>query len=421
MRSWLTGVLFGLVLPVTGHAQVPALDTAAIPVGTGAVILIDTTWFPLRSTDTLTTSLYRGPGRQNRLPLLSADDRARLLQEQAPLFADADLYFQALLEERPDAMRITVLDVRGDDHDVLWLSYDGAGRLDGLDTLITSWGDGQLSVDERTYLDRHGSRLVEHTSRETVRDGNDTMAYRMDTLLFESIGEGSYVLLPGTEEPVMQRSLGRRDRDLTNRWQVQFPTAHPEKEQRRSLRTLIPAGRTVFQAASGDLNEDGAHDFAFILQDDPEGERDLLVIFAVQDARGFAQEVFAEHFFPERSSGGFHDPIGETGLSGISIENGQLLVKYFGGSAWKWESRSTYTYSDSLGGFYLTEERSRNYHAPTLHTLDEELASFEDRLSSGEKLNAEEAERLDRLRQAAKDATYKVVTFTMGERALEQR
>lgn len=394
------------------------MDTAAIPVGTGAVILIDTTWFPLRSTDTLTTSLYRGPGRQNRLPLLSADDRARLLQEQAPLFADADLYFHALLEVRPDAMRITLLDVRGDDRDVLWLSYDAVGRLDGLDTLITSWGDGQLSVNERTYLDGHGSRLVEHTSRETVRDGNDTMAYRMDTLLFESIGEGNYVLLPGTEEPVMQRSLGRRDRDLTNRWQLQFPTAHPEKEQRRSLRTLIPAGRTVFQAASGDLSGDGAHDFSFILQDDPEGRRDLLVIFAVHDARGFAQEVFAEHFFPERSSGGFHDPIGEPGLSGISIENGQLLMKYFGGSAWKWESRSTYTYSDSLGGFYLTEERSRNYHAPTLHTLDEELAALEAGENDGQKLTEEEAKRSKELRQAVKDAQFTITKFPIGEKRL---
>lgn len=390
-------------------AASPEVDTAAMVHGWSP----DSTRFKLSCTDTLTTSREQGGG----LIQLTDADRATYLQRHAPDYADAVLYFCSILRCGAGNPTITILDLRDDDQDLLWLSYDRDGRLTGLDTLISASGDGQEATTERAYRDRYGSLLIEQVSRETFRDEQDTMAYLIDTLLFES-GIMRFDELPiDPEVPPEHYSLIRTQRDLTRHWMELSTYSAPNKVHRRSLMQLSPPGKQVIQVAIGDLNGDSWNDYALVLQDDPDGERDLQIVFTDRE-RGFVQKVLALGLLPDRNSGGFHDPIGEPGLSGITIVDGHLVITQFGGSAWKWESRAEYTYSAKLDGFYLTMEQGRSYHAPTVETMDEELATYQAMQQQGQVLSPEDAERVAFLRKAVEDHALKTVHYPIGEKPL---
>jgi len=243
------------------------------------------------------------------------------------------------------------------------------------------------------------------------------MAYLIDTLLFESGLTRVDELPTDPDVPNEHYSLIREPRDLTRHWMQLFTYSAPTKVVWRSLMQVVPAGRTVFQTAIGDLNGDGWNDYALVLQDDPDGPRDLQIVFTDRE-RGFAQKALYTGLLPDRNSGGFHDPIGEPGLSGISIEGGHLVIARFEGSAWKSESRQEYTYAPKLDGFFLTMEQGRSYHAPTVDVMDEELAAYEAMQQRGQALSPEDAERVAFLRKMKEDYRYKPVYHPIGEKPL---
>lgn len=388
----------------------PTVYTAAVLSGWSP----DSTRFKLRCTDTMTTFSSQAGG----LIPLTETDRATYLQRYAGHYSDAALYFCSILRCGEGNPTITLLDLHDDDHDLLWLSYDLYGRLNGLDTLISTSGDGQLTTTEIAYRDRSGSLMIAQVSRGTFRDEQDTMAYLIDTLLFESGLTRVDELPTDPDVPEEHYSLVRTPRDLTRHWMELSTYSTPTKVLRRSLMSVVPRGKQVFQVAIGDLNGDSWNDYALVLQDDPDGARDLQLVFTVLDGRGFAQQALYEGLLPDRHSGGFHDPIGEPGLSGISIEGGHLVIARFEGSAWKSESRQEYSYSPKLDGFFLTMEQGRSYHAPTVDVMDEELASYEAMQQQGKALSAEEVERVAFLRKMKEDYTYKPVHYPIGEKPL---
>jgi len=373
----------------------------------------DSARFARKCTDTLTTDRDQGKGL---IPLTEAD-RAAYLQRFAPRYADAALYFCSILRCGPGNPTITILDLRHDDQDLLWLSYDHYGRLNGLDTLISSFGDGQQATTEIAYRNPYGTLMIAHVSPETFRDEQDTMAYLIDTLLFESGLTRVDELPTDPDVPNEHYSLIREPRDLTRHWMELSTYSAPTKVLRRSLMQVVPAGRIVFQTAIGDLNGDGWNDYALVLQDDPDGPRDLQIVFTDRE-RGFAQQALYTGLLPDRNSGGFHDPLGEPGLNGISIEGGHLVIARFEGSAWKSESRQEYTYAPKLDGFYLTMEQGRSYHAPTVEVMDEELAAYEAMQQRGQALSPEDAERVTFLRKMQEDYRYKPVHYRIGEKPL---
>lgn len=126
------------------------------------------------------------------------------------------------------------------------------------------------------------------------------------------------------------------------------------------MQALVPADRWVLQSASGDLDGDGRADHVLVLTDTADaGDRDLLIAFTSPDACGFTQKAMLPDSCPAGTSGGFRrDPIGEEGISGISIHGDSLVVHLFGGSAWKWEERSVYRYTRPQNDFFLVQEES---------------------------------------------------------------
>lgn len=118
----------------------------------------------------------------------------------------------------------------------------------------------------------------------------------------------------------------------------------------------------------------------------------------------------------DRASGGSHDPIGEEGLSGIRIHGDSLVIAQFGGSAWKWQRRSTYLYDHERQGFYQMEERTRSYHAASLDTMADELTELKAAKAHG--WRTEQAERHTALKNLKMEAQWKVTCYAPGERPM---
>lgn len=359
------------------------------------------------------------PGRTTdnmRRPLVDEVARARLLQHAMATYAGATLRYGARLPF-DNGLRIALFCERDDDHDLLWLTYDRMGELQGIDTLASSFGDGQYEVAERIYLNTYGQMLVESVHRETLRDEVDTMAYATDTLVYEPVVESVGEL--GSDGELRYRyRLRRRPMDLTGRWLEKHAVGDRGPYRWHSVRELIPAERRVLQAASGDLDRDGADDHVFVLSNAADdGPRDLLIAFTASDRGRFVRHALLPGFLPDKQSGGFHDPIGEEGLSGISVRGDTLVIAQFGGSAWKWEGVDAYMFDRALNGFFLVERRSRGYHAPSLDTQDAELAELEAQRSRGT-LGAGEEERYAELKKMVAEAKWKVERYQVGERPL---
>lgn len=357
---------------------------------------------------------YHGP--HAGLTELDSADRDRLLQHEKFRYTGSVLRYAARL---PDAQGpvITLYCDRDDDHDLLWLAFDDTGRLVGLDTLASQWGDGQLARWECATVDAHGRLHVVAMEEETLRDEVDTMAYRRDTLIYAVRPMG--IGVPGDDGEVHDTyRLERVPENLTSRWVEKHAVSDRGPHAWNSVKALIPADRRVLQAASGDLDRDGAEDHVFVLTDvEDSGPRDLLIAFTAADRGRFVPHALLNELLPDKSSGGFHDPIGEVGYSGVSVTGDTLIIAQFGGSAWKWQSVSKYLFDAARNGFFLVEERGRYYHAPSLETQDAELAELE-HLRTRTGLSEEQSGRYAELQKMVSEAAWKVTRYPPGERPL---
>ncbi|MGV3637003.1 MAG: hypothetical protein ACO1NQ_05075, partial [Flavobacteriales bacterium] len=353
-----------------------------------------------------------------RLALIQLDDaaRQRLLQDHAPHYTNCVISYGWLLQEAPQT-RITLLSDRDDDHDLLWLVYDDRGRLIGLDTLASQWGDGQLIRWECADLDQHGNLRVEAVELETARDEVDTMAYRRDTLVY-AIHSESIGALDEQGEIRSHYRLTRHPEDLTRCWVEKHATATGPPHGWRSLREVIPVGRVVFQQAIGDLNRDGAQDHVLVLTNGTDdGPRDLLIAFTAQDRGSYVRHALLKDFLPARNSGGFHDPIGEEGISGISIREDTLVITQFGGSAWKWIDTDKYIYADKRRAFYLVETGGRSYHAAAEEGWEQELNDLM-AVRQRQKLTPEQLDRYTELKEIQDKALWRSTRYAVGQRPM---
>lgn len=405
----------GGVYTFTPEALVMQPGLSATPVAPSTAPLMARDRFPFIAKDSLCPRLY-GPNA-HLMPLDSAD-RTRLLQEEAVRYAHDQLYLFAQL---PDAMgpRITILCSNNDAYDLLWVSYDATGRLNGLDTLASQYGDGQEHRTECAYYDRHGVFSVQVVDDATLRDDVDTMAYMLDTLVYEVRTDAVAYIGEENGESRHRYGLVRWPHDLTARWVECHNAKDLPPHSWRSVKELIPADRRVLQWVTGDLDRDGRPDHALVLTNAADdADRDLLILSTAVDACGFVEKASFPGFLPNRDSGGFHDPIGEPGISGISIIGDSLVIRIFGGSAWKWQERSVYQYSPAQNEFYLVRNEGRSYHAASLDTLDEELRYFEDAERQGRTLTRAELERRTELRKMEQDFAWKVEVYPRGERLM---
>ncbi|MEO5585325.1 MAG: hypothetical protein ABIQ75_07715 [Flavobacteriales bacterium] len=420
-------LLAALFLMGNGSHAAPAIPQAEPTIDTAAIIMMapdgyagtcfDSSKFRVARPDTLFPARFSG-GRTSGMVKLNAEDRTAYLQGYSAQFAASELYFFAILLCDGGRREITILSTQNDDNDLLWLRYDQENQLNGFDTLISSYGDGQRMTQEFAYWEPWGSFTIATTTHETYRDGNDTMAYLTDTLLYERRLVGIMYIPDEGGDPVERYELERVPLDLTRHWMTKYPTEEPAKEQRYSLRSVMPPRKHAFLTAIGDLNGDHVDDYVFALEDgtipDPENNlRDLQIVFTTYS--GFQQKLYLPAFFPGRSSGGFFDPIGEECCSGIFISGDTLIVALFGGSAWQWQTRHYYRYSEAQGTFFLIKEESRSFHSPSVDTMDEELADLEQLVTGGGKLDSEQQQRLTELRKMVADYQWTVVTHPIGE------
>jgi hypothetical protein len=355
-------------------------------------------------------------GTRPALTQLDATARQRLLQDHAPHYANCILSYGWLLQEAPQT-RITLLSDRDDDHDLLWLAYDDMGRLIGLDTLASEWGDGQLIRWECAYVDPYGNLRVEAVEEETLRDEVDTMAYRRDTLVYSIRGEATG-LQDEQGEIRSHYRLTRRPEDLTQCWVEKHATNDQPPHLWMALRAVIPNDRIVFQHAIGDLNRDGAQDHVLVLTNETDdGPRDLLIAFTAQDRGSYVRYALLKDFLPARNSGGFHDPISEEGISGISIHEDTLVITQFVGSAWKWTSTDKYVHDGTRNAFYLVETGGRSFHAAGEEGMREEMSDLET-LRKRQKLSPEQKVRHAELKELEEKATWRATRYALGQKPM---
>ena len=349
-------------------------------------------------------------------PLVDEAARTKLLQHAVATYSGATLRYGAKLPF-DNGLRITLLCERDDDHDLLWLTYDQLGQLQGVDTLASTYGDGQYEVAECIILDPYGRLLVESVHRETLRDEVDTMGYARDTLVYEPVIE-QVGLLMDNGEVGYRYQLRRRTVDLTRCWVEKHHVDARLPYPWHSLREVLPPGRRVLLQASGDLNRDGAEDHVLVLTDEAdEGPRDLLIAFTAADRGRFVQHALLKDFLPDKHSGGFHDPIGEEGLSGIRIIDDTLVITQFGGSAWKWTSTDKYVFDPLRKAFFLVETGGRSFHASAEESQADELQALET-LRTMQKLTKEQAARYAELNELAEKAKWKSTRYPVGARPM---
>ncbi len=414
-----------ILLPISARAATAAVDSMSTATSTIAPEGFFADHFdPGKFLYTSADSLFPGRCASDHLVSLTSEDRAAYLQRYADRFTGSDLHFFSILRCCGAGRQITILCTNNDARDLLWLSYDRENHVNGIDTLLSSYGDGQFATQEYAYWE-HGVLWITQVTEETLRDGNDTMAYLIDTLTYESRVEWASEIFPvNGSEPLPQYDLRRTQQDLTNHWIIQYPTGSPAQEQRRSIRALIPEGKHVFTTAIGDLNNDGWNDHVFVLEPDSadhSADRDLQIVFTSPSAEGFQEKLFLPGFIPGRSAGGFHDPIGEEGYSGIAISGDSLVITLFGGSAWKWQSRSVYRYWEEADDFFLMQEQGRNYHSPAVFNMEQELPEYEARLAAGEVLSTEEEEHYKELKKTEESYRWTPVLYPLGERPMRRR
>ncbi|WP_407521328.1 hypothetical protein PDL71_12035 [Lacibacter sp. MH-610] len=116
---------------------------------------------------------------------------------------------------------------------------------------------------------------------------------------------------------------------------------------------FIPAKYKMKDSVNGDLNKDGIKDLVLVLhhqdedtfQMDEEPKRLLLVLF--RNKAGFSLAGKSTGVLMCVHCGGvFGEP-----YNGIEIDKGILIVRHYGGSAWRWVESRKFRYQNS--GFYL--------------------------------------------------------------------
>jgi hypothetical protein len=366
--------------------------------------------FRVQVKDTLFPGRYAGSeSRIGDLVKLTPEEREHFLRSSAKDHADAELYFFSIIRCEPQMKEVTLLSSHFNGTDILWLAYDGTGTHTGLDTLLSSFADGQQFVEEYAYMDDFGRMLIGHVALETAWDGNDTIAYTVDTLIYEKRLEGYGVIREGSTEAVTEYVIDREPVDLSKHWFVKFPVADPARKQTHSIRPLL-RGRRPIQVAWGDMDGNGMNDIVMVF--DPASD-------AADDARDLLSEhTFLPDIIPGASAGGFHDAIDEACCSGISIIRDTLVIGLFGGRAWKWQTRDHYLYDADQDAFFLVKKQTREYHASTLANAEGELFELEQVVAKGGTLDPDQYRERTRLIQVLSDADWKTTLYPIGERRL---
>lgn len=126
---------------------------------------------------------------------------------------------------------------------------------------------------------------------------------------------------------------------------------------------LVPKGWNIVEKVEGDLNKDNIDDIAVVIEgtsevEDEASNRELLIVFGNKDGT-YTLSTKAEKTILKADEGGvWGDP-----FEGISIDNGSLLISFYGGSNWRWYGNYRFRYQDN--DWYLIGATIGSFHTST--------------------------------------------------------
>lgn len=145
-----------------------------------------------------------------------------------------------------------------------------------------------------------------------------------------------------------------------------------DAQKPKDIVSLIPQGWHILErfeqeeTVSGDLNKDGISDIAAVIEATAhaEGEapaRALVIAFGNQDG-SYTLSINAPNAILKSDEGGiWGDP-----LESIAIDRGSVLIKFYGGSNWRWYGTYRFRYQDDT--WYLIGATTGSFHTATNET-----------------------------------------------------
>lgn len=134
------------------------------------------------------------------------------------------------------------------------------------------------------------------------------------------------------------------------------------KGQVQKFREFIPAGFSLLDSASGDINKDGNSDFLIILKNDQEETsmdttRPLLLLLGKGNGL-YKLEARNDSVVLCRGCGGvFGDP-----YAGVTVKNNFFSVEHYGGSSWRWTRIITFRYDAKTKQIFLHRDAGESFH-----------------------------------------------------------
>ena len=149
------------------------------------------------------------------------------------------------------------------------------------------------------------------------------------------------------------------------------------------LTAFIPAGYSLLDSASGNLNLDNLRDYILVLKKNGEDtlagdtaqapRRPLLVLTGVGGG-GFLLKGRNDKTVLCFNCGGV---LGDS-FMGIVIKNGYFSVEHYGGSSWRWTRIITYKYSAADDRWYLFKDGHEYFHAAQPDSVQRTILTTKD-------------------------------------------
>jgi hypothetical protein len=138
-------------------------------------------------------------------------------------------------------------------------------------------------------------------------------------------------------------------------------TTHQAQSQPMPLAKHVPAGFTILNKKTGDLNQDGIDDMIVVLENQQRLDTDVprpLLILLGSGNRMYRLLARNDDVVLNKDEGGvFGDP-----FEGIAIRRGYFSIEHYGGSAWRWTRVITFRYVPAQKQFVLHRDAGVSYH-----------------------------------------------------------
>jgi hypothetical protein len=125
-----------------------------------------------------------------------------------------------------------------------------------------------------------------------------------------------------------------------------FPGKDPDLQKRgKTIEAFVPAGWKLISRGTGDLNGDALDDIVGVIEctkpmSSPDEAPPRILFIAFRRGSSYELSIQSDSAIMKADEGGvFGDP-----FSALKVENGTLLISFYGGSAWRWSCEYRFKY-----------------------------------------------------------------------------